>query len=566
LSIAAPARADTDLRPAARANRPADAWYRRPLVACLLLLAAYCSLSLLNDPHAFLGTDTGGKVATLRAMDARGDLKPDLGYWAERWDPTGIAHPISLTSHIGKEWVNVTTLPMIYATYPFYELFGLRALLLFPMLGGVATALAARALARRMGGNGDAAFWLIGLATPVAVYALDFWEHTIGLALMAWAVFLAVDLARGRAGWRAALGVGLLFGAAATMRTEALVYGAVTGLVVAALLVRAHRRGLFRIAAAGAFGAAVPILANRLLEQWVLGTGFRTGRADSTVASGGQALTTRVDDAITTTLGLNHWRTPTDWLIGGMIVGCIAIAVVLFTRRSETSALAGVGCLFVAGVILFGRFSDGLGFVPGLLTASPLVVGGLVLAWRRPETRLPAAIAVLALPLVWAFQYSGGAAPQWGARYELLSGFLLATCAVAALPRLPRMGAVALVAAAVTVTACGIGWMSVRTHGFGNAAAAVDRIHGPVLVTDLPHFLREAGAFYTPDRHWLTAETGAEVKPALRVLERSGAGGFTLVTRFPTGAPATMGPYHRVDRGSLPLVSGVVLATARYQR
>jgi hypothetical protein len=87
---------------------------RRAVLALIGLLAIYGVLSLANDPHAFLGTDTGGKVATLRAMDARGDLDPDLGYWAERFDPDGLAHPIALNCHIGDRWVNVTTLPMLY--------------------------------------------------------------------------------------------------------------------------------------------------------------------------------------------------------------------------------------------------------------------------------------------------------------------------------------------------------------------------------------------------------------------------------------------------------------------
>lgn len=46
-------------------------------------------LSFANNPHASLGTDTGGKVATLRAMDARGDLRPVIGYWAQAFDPHG---------------------------------------------------------------------------------------------------------------------------------------------------------------------------------------------------------------------------------------------------------------------------------------------------------------------------------------------------------------------------------------------------------------------------------------------------------------------------------------------
>jgi hypothetical protein len=255
----------------------------RPLVMSLLLLLLYGGCSLLNDPRAFLGTDTGGKVATLRAMDSRGDLDPDLGYWAERFDPDGVAHPIALNTRIGDRWVNVTTLPMVYAAVPLYELGGLRGILLLPMIGGVLTALAARALAQRLGASGTPAFWLVGLATPVAVYALDFWEHTLGTAAMLWAVVLMLDAAgatrRARAPWVLAAAGAALFGVAATMRTEALVYAVVTFAVVGVILLRDRRPDVLRIGAASAVGLVVPLLANHFLETLVLGSGLRAGRA-----------------------------------------------------------------------------------------------------------------------------------------------------------------------------------------------------------------------------------------------------------------------------------------------
>ena len=85
------------------------------------------------------------------------------------------------------------------------------------------------------------------------MYALDFWEHTIGLGLMLWAVVRLLDVLdpeTGREGdwrgrWPGALAAGLLFGAAATMRTESLVYLVVgTGLTCLVMLWR--KRSLVR--------------------------------------------------------------------------------------------------------------------------------------------------------------------------------------------------------------------------------------------------------------------------------------------------------------------------------
>ena len=180
-------------------------WLARPLVACVLLFVAYGALAMLNDPNGTLLADSGGKVATMHAMDRSGSLDPDVGYWAAARDPSGELHALRFTADVDGTWLQATTLPMLYASYPLYELGGDRALLVLPMLGGVLCALAARALARRGGAStGWTAFWAVGLLTPVSLYAVSFWEHTLGLAAMLWAIVWFVDVARGGAARRGA--------------------------------------------------------------------------------------------------------------------------------------------------------------------------------------------------------------------------------------------------------------------------------------------------------------------------------------------------------------------------
>src|SRR3546814_3677047 len=101
------------------------------------------------SPGGYLGTDTGAKVATLEVMDQRGSAKPQLGYWAEQWDPDGSLHPIYDSDPIDGEWVHVTTLPMLELARPLYALGGYRLTLLLPMAGAVGAAFASRSLARR---------------------------------------------------------------------------------------------------------------------------------------------------------------------------------------------------------------------------------------------------------------------------------------------------------------------------------------------------------------------------------------------------------------------------------
>jgi len=568
--------------PPATAHRPVA----RVVLALIGLLAIYGVLSLANDPHAFLGTDTGGKVATLRAMDARGDLDPDLGYWAERFDRDGLAHPIALNSHIGHRWVNVTTLPMLYAAAPLYDLGGLRGILLIPMLGGCLSALAARALARRLatsdaGPAGWVAFWAVGLATPVAVYALDFWEHTIGLAAMLWGVVALLDVAStvssgeqaepaSPTAWRIAMLGGAAFGFAATMRTEALVYAAITFVVVGVALLADRRRDVLRIAAGAAVGFTVPIGLNHLLERAVLGQGLRASRASGAVSDGAGDVADRAGDALRTTVGLNHFGPPAvDWLLGALIVGLLALAMYLLLRGGGPQlaawlAFAGAALLYVV------RFDSGLGFVPGMLVASPLAVAGVVAGlsrrWSTRPALLAGTIAIAALPLVWLYQYRGGANPEWGGRYILCSGVLLAVLGVVALVARGRNALVPALVAGLLVTGCGLAWLSIRSHSVADSARVLETTDDPVLTIGLPHLLREWGAFYGPDRPLLTAERDSELPVALDVLDGAGAVDLTVIARVPAEAPRRLGPFVRTASAPLAWTPGVDLVVARYHR
>ncbi|MEA3075335.1 MAG: hypothetical protein QOF60_243, partial [Actinomycetota bacterium] len=353
--------------------------------AGLALLAVYVGLSFLNSPRGFLGTDTGGKVATLRVMSERGRFDPDLGYWAEQWDPTGALHPLANTTHTSSgKWVNITTLPALWFGWELFRIGGYRAALLVPMAGSVAAAFAARALLLRFGVAGRrawAGFWLVGLASPLAIYALDFWEHSLGVALMAWAVVLLLSGPSGRRWWWPALAAGALFGAAATMRTEALVYLAVAVVVVVGL----SRTSLRKAVAVGALllvGLSVPLVANEALERRVVGTTIRGARVAGTAAGAGAAPASRLEEAAVTTFALDG--SSRGIALGAAFAALIAFAAVLTSRFVNAQAgmpasaftkpdaglavvaLAGAGALLAIRIV-----SGGLGFVPGMLAAWP---------------------------------------------------------------------------------------------------------------------------------------------------------------------------------------------------
>ena len=131
---------------------------------------------------------------------------------------------------------------------------------------------------------------------------------------------------------------------------------------------------------------------------------------------------------------------------------------------------------------------------------------------------------------------------------------------------LVRPAAVVMIALAVAVTASGVAWTSVRTHHFADAIRATLARGEPVLSVQLPHYLREAGAFYSPQARWLTAEIPSERPVAVRILDEAGVDAFTLVSRRPTGAPPRLGPFERGRSAPVALISDIRLQVTRYER
>ena len=531
--------------PATGTGARARCWLETPVVACALLFVIYGSLSLLNDPRGTLLADSGGKLATLHVMSERGSLDPDVGYWAAAEDPEGTLHPLEFTTQVGGKWLQATTLPMLYASYPLYELGGDRAVLALPILGAVLCALAARSLARRYGSStGWTAFWAVGLLTPVALYALAFWEHTIGLAFVLWAFVVLVDVSRGRAGWRGALGAGALFGAAAVMRTEALVYFAVTMLAVLFLMVF-RNRAVWRAASTGvavAAGALFVVAVNHALEIITIGDSVRVGRtAGAASAASSATLADRLEQATTTATGLNGFTVSLDWVAGAAIVLLIGGGAWCLARAGGPRLLGGVA-IAGASMLYALRFGNQLGYVPGLFTASPLAAAGVVLAWGRRDLRLPTVVACLALPLIWATQWSDPMRPQWGGRYALASGALLAVVAVVVLAE-KRVALSAVLALAVLVTGFGIAFLVERSHSIADGMETLVDRNDEALISLDPHVLREGGAFYEARHHWLTAGDFTELRKAVRIVTAAGDRELALVLPASVTPPRTLSTF-----------------------
>lgn len=500
----------------------------------MVLLVAYGLLSLLNSPDAFLGTDTGAKVYTLEAMSERGSVEPDIGYWAEDLDPDGDLHPIVHSVAVDGGWVAVTTLPMLELGLPLYAVGGYRAALVIPMLSAVAVALGARALSRRIDdeSTGMAAFWVVGLASPMVVYALDFWEHAAGVACVVWAVALLDGVLEDGRSWAMACLAGLLLGLGAAMRNEVLVYALVaTATACVTLLIR--RRSLLPPAVLGAAtsaGFALSLLANAMLESLVNGrsrTARTTGTASSAVGGsrGFDDLGTRVEEGLQTSIGLVSGAPVTSAFLGGGIVLAVFVAARAERRGDRTFAVV---CLVAGACVYVADAVGGLGFIPGLFVAFPIALLAAVPRGLTPTARMATVVAVASLPIVYLFQYLGGAGPQWGGRYTLPSAILLGVVALPVLrTHLPVVGRGA-VALSVLASGIGVAWVSVRTNDVDDFFDDLIATSEPILISRQAFLLREGGAEISAQR-WLSTVDEATFSEAVRVARQTGEEGFSVL-------------------------------------
>jgi hypothetical protein len=207
------------------------------------------------------------------------------------------------------------------------------------------------------------------------------------------------------------------------------------------------------------------------------------------------------------------------------VVAAVAAATRAERLRDPLFANVAIGAV---AVVYLADAAGGLGFVPGLLTAFPLAIGG-VIAWRTGG--LPGAVigvALATLPLVYAFQYLGGAAPQWGGRYTLASGVLLGIVALVVLPGRSPLVLSRLVLLSVLVTLLGVAWLVERSHGADRFFDELLEVAEPVVIARQAFLLREAGPELL-DRRWLSVENEREFGAAVDVARMVGEERFTVL-------------------------------------
>jgi hypothetical protein len=280
------------------------------------------------------------------------------------------------------------------------------------------------------------------------------------------------------------------------------------------------------------------------------------------MAGGGTSL--RAKEALTTTVGLNRFEFRADWIFGALVVVLVAYGALRLSAPDGRGERVGAVVLGVAAAMYLVSFADGLGFVPGMLSASPLAAAGVAIGWSVRRWRMVGIVALVALPMVWMFQFIGGANPQWGGRYVLVSGTLLVVGAAVLLPLLGRAARIGLVAIAVLVTASGVAWLSQRSHHVADAMQAIEVSDGSVVVSREAHVLREGGAFYDPDDRWLTATSGRDLARAAEIASAVGAPSMRLLAVHGRSFPRTVSGWERGGRRQVEFLPGLRLDVVTY--
>ncbi|HXG23272.1 MAG TPA: glycosyltransferase family 39 protein, partial [Chthonomonadales bacterium] len=204
--------------------------------------------SHLNTYRAFWSCDSGARFAMIQNWIQQGSLVY-LRYENRFLDPTGELHPLGMAAsitpsghmqlrHMPVEFTQnsdvrekirpthgfVMDLRKGYATVCLplfallggigYRLMGFGGLLLFPLLAGVGTIIVTYATAGRLGLQNRVLLMLaLGLATPLLLYSVVFWDHSLHMFLVAMTGYLFLRaLEAKRAGYAALAGVAVGLG------------------------------------------------------------------------------------------------------------------------------------------------------------------------------------------------------------------------------------------------------------------------------------------------------------------------------------------------------------------
>ncbi len=544
---------------------------RSLLIEAVVLVLLVQTILFVQTAHirGFATGDGGVKLWQVQGIARTGDLNAPLEYFGAAYDVDRKYAPFVQPWAYWRdgEFYTEYTSPFIWASVPLYIWLGHEGLMVLPWASGMSLVLLAAWLAWRVLPNRWAALvpLLIGFSSPLPAYALEFWEHTPGTALMALTLVALVKATRSArpALWWIVAGAAAGFGM--TMRAEVYVYpvALVAGLVLAPLT-RAPSmpeagqpsawRWLTRSIVFLAVGTLLVIGPWWLYQYAEWGSPFGPRLQQNVPVLGGAEMLTRLGD----TTGHNYvmlWPQEGSAVeaVWGLLIAALILAVVLrVLRRRPTFQTARWARIWVIGFWLLAALLSTLAVVTNwrmqqeirpndLLTTFPLVL--LLLLPVPPTSRhaqlsahvtrvvrfLEVSSAVFVLLVMLISPFEGGV--QWGPRFLLPIVAPLAVIVVVhtwkvwhGWQRAGQWGTV-LVLMVLFLAGAYSTWSGVRTfigqrQDTADLSAKIESLPERVVVTDA-WFIPQGAPYTFSNKLWFMAEDEQSMFNLLQLLRKT---------------------------------------------
>ncbi len=477
-----------------------------------------------------------GDIKYLASLSlAHHPLNSSISYPFHRFDPSG-KYTLPLTGwYNGHDYAGYS-LPFEYIGALFLALFGSAGLIAPSILATGMLMLAQMELASLIGLRGNRALLLITtvVSSPLLFYAISFWEHAWGVALLLGGLTLLLRAAsREKLQLWIAVPVGFLYISAALMRREMLI-PAIISLVLLPILFRKCEVFKLCLVTGALMGSAIGAILLFHPEPLALGlTHVAPGR--SAIAAG----------------ATNSKLHRLQWLAYGgpataILLGFSAmIAVFHFWKPTLNAIAVPAGSLIVAvayTVFILGHFTFAS---ENPIAYCPLGIWGVwsivVLRPTSKDSRNQTALWILGMLGVLGIAVSASdfGGPQWGPRYLvfvypvlILLAFKLrqelrSVTSIGWRPRVAEYSFVGLLAMSVLLQIAGLLSMSVSKNEVARAQAAVAATRPTVVISADPSI--DSLAPLQPKKTLLFAPTARQRSGLLSMLSRANVRRLVLV-------------------------------------
>ena len=494
--------------------------------------AAYVGAAAWAGQQAFWSPDSSIRYVQLVSL-LRQRYEDVAAVYPGAWlDPEARFYPVSKGFAAPRDGKVYLLYPPFFPALvaPFFRAAGRAGLVIVPMVAGLVTVWLSWLWLRQFGsGVAQLGGVLVGVGTPLIVYGVVFWDHSLVTALATAGLYL-LSTGETSGEWRRLL-AGIVLGIGTWFRNEGYVFAAA---LLAASAVALPRRSVGSLAAGLVCGAAPGWAMNWHLYGHPLGLKGLAGVEAARARFGGLGgwLWQRALAAYDLLFSTEQFQNALEPL---RVAESLGFAAVVFAAslllRAGLRTGNGVSAMFAGAAVALATawlVTRPDAEVMGLIPAVP-ALGGLAI-WRpyTGQERLVGSAALLYVAAVVAVGSVGGL--QWGPRYLLPAvpalGWL---CCVAlargwhatdgAMRRAVAVCGALLAVASITVQVRGLLRVKSQVETGARVEAILRAVDSPILVTGREALFRVMGYLYF-DRVLMSAEDPQELRALVDVFSR----------------------------------------------